>query len=89
MADLRDPVELTDLQYREVVAYCSGVVDVDVAGDGDQRGDPSSVMAILLRHLRNMLVDPVGARSLKLEVRIVRNADGAPIDWEYVPLEDE
>lgn len=33
MADLHDPVELTDRQYREVVAYCSGVVEVDTAGD--------------------------------------------------------
>lgn len=89
MVDLRDPVELTDRQYREVVAYCSGVVDVDATGDGARRNDPSSVMAVLLRHLRNMLVDPMGARSLKREVRVVRDADGAPSGLEYVPLEDE
>lgn len=88
MADLHDPVELTDRQYNEVVTYCSGVVDVDATGDGERRGDPASVMAVLLRHLRNMLVDPVGAQSLRHEVQIARDSDGNILGFKYLSSEE-
>lgn len=84
MTEPGHPVKLTDRQYREVVAYCSGVVEVDTAGDGEQRDDPASVMAVLLRHLRNMLVDPVGAQSLRHEVQIARDSDGNILGFKYL-----